>query len=291
MAVGACQEDQLTPKSPAEPKGRAVTRTPSRSALRRFLASHRAFDLVSTTVDGRRMSARRPHRQLTSGEPVVLVAGLGLSGRYLLPVARELAARFPVWVPDLPGFGRSECPPRALDIAGLGDALVAWMTASGIPTAALLGNSMGCQIAVEAAARHPERITSLVLEGPTMDAGARNVWRHVVRVGLDAFRESPSLGPLQVLDWIRTGPRRLIATTKFAFAHRIEDRAQFVRCPALVVRGGRDPIVPQRWAGQVADALPHGALHVVPRGTHAMTYSNPRSLAEVVEAFLTRAAP
>lgn len=41
---------------------------------------------------------------------VVLVHGLGLSGTYLLPMAQELARDYRVWVPDLPGFGRSGKP-------------------------------------------------------------------------------------------------------------------------------------------------------------------------------------
>jgi pimeloyl-ACP methyl ester carboxylesterase len=39
--------------------------------------------------------------------PVVPVHGLGLSGRYMLPTAERLAPYFPVYLPDLPGFGDS----------------------------------------------------------------------------------------------------------------------------------------------------------------------------------------
>jgi pimeloyl-ACP methyl ester carboxylesterase len=41
------------------------------------------------------------------GPAVVLVHGLGLSGRYMLPVAEPLAPRYPVYMPDLPGFSAS----------------------------------------------------------------------------------------------------------------------------------------------------------------------------------------
>ena len=272
--------------------GAAATTTRGRrrpgEALRRFLRALDEFVVVEHTVAGRKMSARRPRRLAESGTCVVLVAGLGLSGRYLLPVAHELAPRLPVWVPDLPGFGRSASRDKVLDMAGLGDALVAWMNAVGIDFAALVGNSMGCQIAVEAAARHPHRISSVVLEGPTMDAAARSVVRHAGRVAVDAFREPLSLGPLQVFDWLGTGPRRLVATTRYAFAHRVEERAKEVACPVLVVRGSRDPIVPQRWAEQMADALASGTLTVVSGGTHAMTYSNPVTLAEIVDTFVRK---
>jgi len=257
-------------------------------ALRRYLQARGRFTLEPAQVNDRWMWARRPRRSAPRRRPVVvLVAGLGLSGRYLLPVADELAGRVPVWVPDLPGFGRSDAPPGMLDMAGLADAVIDWMDAVALDRVALVGNSMGCQIVVEAAARHPARISHVVLEGPTMDAAARTVPAHAWRVFLDAFREPLSLGPLQVLDWLGTGPRRLVATTRSAFAHTVEDQLPRVGCPALVVRGSRDAIVPQRWAEQVAAGLPYGRLQVVPGGSHAMTYSNPRMLADIVEAFVT----
>ena len=48
------------------------------------------------------------------GDPVVLVHGFGVSGRYMLPLAEALARWFSVFVPELPGNGRSEKPPTPL---------------------------------------------------------------------------------------------------------------------------------------------------------------------------------
>jgi 2-hydroxy-6-oxonona-2,4-dienedioate hydrolase len=56
---------------------------------------------------------------------VVLVHGLGLSGRYMLPLAAHLAADYPVFLPDLRGFGDSSHPAEVLDVPGLADGLVA----------------------------------------------------------------------------------------------------------------------------------------------------------------------
>src|SRR5436190_2195210 len=78
--------------------------------------------------------------------PVVLVHGLVVSSRYMLPLAERLADHAHVYAPDLPGFGKSDHPERPLDIAGLADGLAAWMHVTGIPRAALIGNSMGCQV-------------------------------------------------------------------------------------------------------------------------------------------------
>ena len=99
--------------------------------------------------------------------PVVLIHGLGLSGRYMLPVAERLARHVPVYLPDLPGFGDSAKPDRALDVPALADALAGWIEAMALAPVALLGNSFGCQIIADLAARHPVLVERAVLEERT----------------------------------------------------------------------------------------------------------------------------
>jgi pimeloyl-ACP methyl ester carboxylesterase len=48
--------------------------------------------------------------------PVVLLHGLAVSHRYLMPTADALGGGHPVVVPDLPGFGLSGKPAAALDV-------------------------------------------------------------------------------------------------------------------------------------------------------------------------------
>jgi 2-hydroxy-6-oxonona-2,4-dienedioate hydrolase len=63
---------------------------------------------------------------------VVLVPGIGLSHRVMLPIAELLAPHLAVRAPDPPGFGRSDKPRRPLDVPELADALAAWIGATGI---------------------------------------------------------------------------------------------------------------------------------------------------------------
>ena len=76
----------------------------------------------------------------------------------MVRVAERLVPYRRVFAPDLPGFGGSEKPSRVLDLPGLSDALAAWMGGVGVGRAALVGNSLGCQIIADLALRHPERI-------------------------------------------------------------------------------------------------------------------------------------
>ena len=57
------------------------------------------------------------------GEPIVLVHGLGVSGRYFESLGNELARSFRVSIPDLPGWRTSERPRRALTLDELAEVL------------------------------------------------------------------------------------------------------------------------------------------------------------------------
>ena len=220
---------------------------------------------------------------------VVLVHGQVISSLYMVPSARRLAPYFPVLAPDLPGFGLSGKPRQVLSIPELADALAAWMEAVGLRSAALVANSLGCQVVVDLALRRPEMVEALVLSGPTMDPEARRPLAQVGRWLRDWSGERPSLGLAHLRDFALAGPRRALGTFRHALADRIEDKLPGVRAPTLVVRGEWDPIAPQGWAERAAGLLPRGRLLVIPGGPHCVNYSTPRAFARVVRTFLATA--
>ncbi len=221
--------------------------------------------------------------------PIVLVHGL-VSGRHMLPLAERLAGDFMVFAPDLPGFGKSHKPSRVLNVSELTDALAAWMDAAGLDRAALLGNSFGCQVIVELAVRHPELVERVVLQGPTMDPAARTVRQQLWRWLRNAPRDPPSHALNLLRDYRDCGMRRLLRTFQYALEDRIEEKLPHVGVPALVVRGSRDPITPQRWAEEAARLLPMGRLAVIPGVAHTVNYAAPLELTRVVRPFLNDSA-
>lgn len=130
-----------------------------------------------TPIGGVRMHARVATTLAPPGPPVVLVHGLGVSSRYMIPTARLLAPDHRVYAPDLPGSGRSGKPRRVLDLDGLADALAGWLRANGLSDAILVGNSLGCQTIAALALRHPALVARAVFIGPTMDPRARTTLR------------------------------------------------------------------------------------------------------------------
>ena len=241
-----------------------------------------------TTVGGLRMHARVRVAPGAQGPPVVLVHGLGVSGRYMVPTATLLAHEHPVYVPDLPGFGRSEKPAKELDIPGLAAALLGWLDAAGLDRVVLLGNSLGCQTIAELAAGHPERVRRTVLIGPTMGPECSTALRGLWRVMRDSPHESFTQPFLVAFDYAYAGLPRCYRTFHHALRHPMRARLRDVQAPTLVVRGAQDPIATQPWVEEVTRLLPCGRLVVMPGVGHTVNYSAPRRLGTPNPAFPRR---
>ena len=212
---------------------------------------------------------------------------MGVSHRWLMPLAAELAGHHPVHVVDLPGFGLSGDPGRVLGVAEHADHLAAWLEAADLPPVAMLGNSFGCQIAVELAVRHPDWVAGLVLVGPTMNPSARTVPWQILRWLWDTVREDPLQLPILLRDVRDAGPHRVVGTLAHALRDPIEDKLPLIRVPVLVTRGRGEPIVPTAWAEAATRLLPFGELAVGP-GPHNANYGAANHLGELVRVFLDR---
>ena len=258
------------------------------------MEEHAEFRSLVATVQGlavRALVSSGP-TSLARAHPVVLVHGLGLSHRYMMPVAEALAASGRrVYVPDLPGFGDSGHPDRVLDIPGLADALAAWMASVGVDRAALVGNSQGCQIIADLAARHPERVECAVLQGPTTPPGERTWLQQFIRWRQNAPYNPPELDPVTYPEYRRCGYGRLWQTFRHSLKDRIEDKLPRMAAPVLVVRGQHDPICRGPWAAKMARLLPDGRLVEIPGVAHTLCFTSPVELAGVTKTFLDEAMP
>jgi 2-hydroxy-6-oxonona-2,4-dienedioate hydrolase len=246
----------------------------------------RELGAPTIAVNGRPMFYRTSSDAVPPGRPaVVLVHGFVHASSYMLPTAEHLAPDFRVLAPDLPGFGNSGGPRRALDVAGLGRWLADWIAALDLERVALLGNSFGCQVAVESVLACPERVSHLILQGPTTDPAARSLLGQLRQWARNG-RFEPPVRAAMIRDYWQAGLVRAAATARYLLRDAIETKLPRVRVPTLVVRGEHDPMVPQRWADEVVGLLPDGRLALIPGAAHTVVYFAPRECAEVVRTFL-----
>jgi pimeloyl-ACP methyl ester carboxylesterase len=93
------------------------------------------------------------HRRAGSGEPLVLVHGIGSCWQIWEPVLPALEAKHDVLALSLPGYGKSSPVDGEPTVPRLVDAVEEAMDAVGFDTAHVAGNSLGGWIASELAAR------------------------------------------------------------------------------------------------------------------------------------------
>lgn len=230
-------------------------------------APHPAQGFVSAwaPVHGLRLHVRS--RPAPAGHPWVLLHGLAVSHRYLMPTAAALTGA-PVYVPDLPGFGLSGRPRQVYDVARHCAAIAAWLDAAGVAGARVLGNSFGCQVAVELAVRRPDLVGALVLVGPTVDPAAPTAAGQVRRGLVDLAWEDPRQAGIVAADVRDAGVRRILATLRLSVRHRIDHRLPLVQAPVLFLRGEHDRIAPTPWIAQAAGLTPDSTTGVVPGAAH-----------------------
>jgi 2-hydroxy-6-oxonona-2,4-dienedioate hydrolase len=237
-------------------------------------------------VHGLRIHTRTSTTAPRTTRPVVLVHGLGVSADYMLPTLVRLAEDFRVLAPELPGFGKSDKPSHVLDIRELANVLAEWMRAVDIPSAVFLGNSMGCQVIVDLAARYPSLVDGVILVGPTVDMTGHTMIQQLWRGLRDLIHEPWSLWRILARDYLRTGTRRMYRTFRFALRDDVLKNCLTISAPALIVRGGYDTIAPARWVDDMANTIPNARVVTIAGGTHAANYSAPDDLVRVASDFL-----
>jgi pimeloyl-ACP methyl ester carboxylesterase len=221
-----------------------------------------------------------------SGEPVgpvfVLVHGIGMGHRVFRGLAEELGPYGTVYAVDLPGFGDSPEPEVALDMAGSGDFLAAFVTWLGVTPAVLVGHSMGTQVVVEAMVRHPEIADCAVLIAPTVNPEERTARLQAWRMVQDLADESPKVLVLGFIQYVKAGPRWFLRKLRQMLDHHVEDVLPRVRARVLVLRGEDDPVSPRDWTARVTGLLPDATMREVPGRGHEAMIRDPQPVASMI---------
>ena len=117
-----------------------------------------------------------------SGEPLLLLHGIGSTHDDFTALRPRLNADYRVLAPDLPGHGRSPALPGKPTISAIADAIVADLDELGVGRVHVLGNSIGARIALELAVRG--RARSVVAISPSgLNTPAERAYQGVLMSG------------------------------------------------------------------------------------------------------------
>lgn len=217
----------------------------------------------------------------TAGTPFVLVHGIGVGLSYFKPLAPLLAEHGPVHVLELPGFGDAPKPPEVLSIEDHAALVVALLRSIGRPVV-LVGQSMGCQIVLEAALRAPELVERVVAIGAVTDPDERSAVLQGLRLAQDVLGETPATNWRVFSEYLKCGPRRYLATLPSMLAYDTDAAASAVTVPTMLIRGAKDPICRRPWARRLAARLAEGGLIEIPGGHHNAHSTHPRAVASAI---------
>jgi pimeloyl-ACP methyl ester carboxylesterase len=262
---------------------------------------------MELTVAGHRVHAGTGGREFDASlPPIVFLHGAGMDHTVWALPARYFAHRGrAVLAVDLPGHGSSEGAALA-SIAEMADWVALLLDAVGAKQAALVGHSMGALVALEAAARHPERVSALALLGaaPRMPVhpdllAAAEANDHAAFDLMTSWSFGPAgqLGGARVPgSWLMGGGERLLERVPpgvlaadleacNAYAEGIESAAK-VTCPALVVIGAEDRMTPARAGAKLAAAISGASSVIIPNCGHMMTAEKPDETLDALKTIL-----
>jgi pimeloyl-ACP methyl ester carboxylesterase len=97
------------------------------------------------------------------GPAVLLLHGYTQTSRMWRPLMPQLAEKFTVIAPDLPGIGDSDVPQKGLDMKSAAITIHALVKSLGIEKASVVGHDIGLMVAYAYAAQFPSETEKLVI--------------------------------------------------------------------------------------------------------------------------------
>jgi pimeloyl-ACP methyl ester carboxylesterase len=252
-----------------------------------------------------------------TGEPVLMLHGLGATKASFLPTLDALAPSYRAIGVDLPGFGDSDKPLFGpYDPPFFAGAMVALLDALELDSAHVVGNSMGGRVALELGLSHPDRVRRLVLLAPSMSWLKSRPWAPYLRwvpTQLGIFQPAPravierivkQVVPGSDTEWTAAGIDEFMRSylsplgraAFYAAARNIYleaprgqnglwTRLGELAPEALFVWGRKDTLVPIGFKRHVREELP-GAQHLELDCGHVPQLERPRQTHEAMTRFL-----
>jgi pimeloyl-ACP methyl ester carboxylesterase len=231
-----------------------------------------------------------------SGEPLVLIHGVGSCWQLWEPVLEPLEAQFDVLAPSLPGFGRSPPLEEMATVPALVRALERAMDAAGFETAHIAGNSMGGWVAAELAAGGRARSVTAISPAGLATRGEQRYSRRVLGTAYAFAQRILPLGErlsqsaagrrflwrlacahpermtpescLRQIEALAGSPSFMTTLSWMNDGSNQPEGLESIHCPFKVLWGTDDMILPPRQAARWERIVPGCGLIALPRAGH-----------------------
>ncbi|WP_403020193.1 alpha/beta fold hydrolase [Salinibacterium sp. GXW1014] len=240
------------------------------------------------------------------GPALVLGQSLGTSSILWGRAIPLLKQHFTILTVDLPGHGQSPAARDAFTVAELADAVAETARQAGIDQFHYAGVSLGGQVALELALRHPERLLGASIICSSAKIGSEDAWRE--RAATVRQQGTPVLVAGSAERWFAPGfieaqpeaSGALLNSLAYAddesyalccealAASDIRPRLGEISVPLLALWGDLDPVITPEEARSVADAVPGGIGVEIAGAAHLAPVEKPEAVASaLIDTFIT----
>jgi pimeloyl-ACP methyl ester carboxylesterase len=237
------------------------------------------------------------------GEPLVIIHGGGDGARVWLNNAEELSKYYSVYIPDLPGFGRSQSANDRFRLPEFVKFVEDFSSTLGLDSFYLMGHSIGGGIALHYALKFPEKVKGLVLVSSWCLGIEAALW--VRLMSYPALCRSFGEAGIVISKGIKWLARLFYAPFKFAnpitrvkmdigmtmitFRGQttvLRDRLCELAMPTLLIWGDGDQVVPASHAYAAAELIPDCQLHVFEGCGHSVYKQRVKEFSQLLTRFL-----
>jgi pimeloyl-ACP methyl ester carboxylesterase len=241
-----------------------------------------------------------------SGEPLVVLHGAYMNIPSMGAIIPRLAETHKVYAIEFQGHGRTTDIDRPITYAGLADDVAAFMDNVGLTRADVFGYSMGGQVGLQLAIRHPDRVNKLIAASAAYDLrGWQPVYTAMIptmtvemMVGLPFGEEYKKLAANP--DGFPALVEKMIALEKQPMAWAADIKT--IKAPVLVIAGDADVMTLEHSVamfrllgggamGDVGTPLSPSRLAILPATSHTAVIGQTELLHAVIEPFLKGETP
>lgn len=233
------------------------------------------------------------------GPLVVLIHGVGLRAEAWGAQIDVLAQRFQVCAVDMPGHGESELGDHQMGLAAYSDAIAPVLDSPAI----VIGHSMGAMIALDLAARYPNRVRGVCAMNAIYQRApdaARAVAARAASLDGETvadpeatltrwFGAQPSEARTACAQWLRGVDPAGYRAAYGVFATQdgpSQNTLEHLECPALFMTGADEPNSTPAMSQGMAAATPKGTVAVVEGAAHMMPMTHAKVVNDQLATFL-----
>ncbi|WP_425404423.1 alpha/beta fold hydrolase [Hwanghaeella sp.] len=257
-----------------------------------------------TTRPRSRLSSGLTAIRAGTGDPVILIHGVGLNADSWGAQIDALAKRFSVTAIDLPGHGQSK---RLVAYAGMEDWVdtIAAGLAEIAPPYRIAGHSLGALLTLHLAVRYPDLCERLALLNTIHRRSPKAA--SAVKARARALRDNGRSDPVPTLErwfgadldsaparacrtWLETVDAPAYAEAYALFAEGDsppDDALAGLACPALFLTGAAEPNSTPAMSEELAALVPKGRALIVPDAAHMAMMTHPATVNGALIDFFT----